>query len=136
MSTDPSQRPEGSKKKTSPFGSIKSEDLMSYARNNTFDTIAYAVLVLGILLLFFQPLLGQLLIGVVAGFYFSKPISRELYNFKNRVTVEPLVHSLILIGTLLGLFICAPGIFIAACLVAWIFHLFEAKKEDDFHSLN
>lgn len=93
------------------------DDMFSYAKSNTRDLIAYVLMILGILLLFFQPLYGGLLIGLVAGAYFSKEILEILRNYEKVIDQEGLVRSLILAGTLLAFFISAPAIFVGMAVV-------------------
>jgi len=83
----------------------KIEDLYRFAQSNTGDTIAYVAMVLGILILFFNPLYGGLLIGVVFGLYFSKEIAIPVRNLEEFIEEMGMVKSLILGGLLLGLFI-------------------------------
>lgn len=89
----------------------------NYAANNTRDIIAYIILVIGIIMLFFQPLYGGLLIGLVAGIYFSKEIIRIIKNCESMVEEEGVVRSIILCGVALAFFISAPAIFIGAAII-------------------
>jgi uncharacterized membrane protein len=86
------------------------------ATNNVRDIIAYVLLILGIILLFFQHLYGGFLIGLVAGIYFSKEIIYLINNYEDFIENEGLVRSLILAGTLLAFLISAPAIFVGIAI--------------------
>lgn len=90
---------------------------LDYFSAGTRDMIAYILLVLGVILLFFQPLYGEFLIGVVAGAYFSKEINDLFKNYQNFIEQQGLVRSLILGGIFIAFLVSAPGIFIGAAFV-------------------
>lgn len=102
-----------------------------YFTGSTRDMIAYVLLIFGVILLFFQPFYGSLLIGVVAGAYFSKEIHDLLTNYQKYIDQQGLVRSLILGGVALAFLILAPGVFIGAILmlVLKLFVFFEDKPE-------
>src|ERR1700753_1440744 len=81
------------------------EDFYTYAKSNIRDMIAYALMVIGIILLFFQPIYGGLLIGIVAGVYFSKEILNWIETYPQFLEDYGLVRSVVLGGLLLALFI-------------------------------
>ena len=90
---------------------------IDYFNSSTREILAYAMLVIGVLLLFFHPLVGEFLIGVVAGAYFSKEINAMIKNYQNVVEDQGLVRSLILGGILLAFLVAAPGIFIGIAFI-------------------
>jgi hypothetical protein len=102
---------------------------IDYFNSSTRDILAYAMLVIGVLLLFFHPLVGEFLIGVVAGAYFSKEINDLIKNYQNVVEEQGLVRSLILGGILLAFLVAAPGIFIgiAFIMILKLFIFFDDK---------
>src|SRR5437868_7544596 len=63
----------------------KIEGLYSYAKSNTMDTVAYVFLIVGLVLLFFQPIYGGALIGIVTGIYFSDEITMLIRHLKDVV---------------------------------------------------
>lgn len=87
--------------------------LLNKATENTRDTISYIILIIGIVLMFFSPLYGGALVGLVAGFYFSSEILSFWKHLNAFVEDEGIVKSLIGLGLLLALFVSAPAIFIA-----------------------
>lgn len=99
--------------------SKKKDDLFAYAKSNKEQTVAYVLLVVGLLfLLFFNNLLGGLIIGMVAGYYFASEIVYYIRNIGQVMGGQNQLHYVILTAVLLGLFIAAPGIFIGALIVA------------------
>jgi len=88
--------------------------VMSFAKSNTKDTVAYVLLFVGILLLFFQPFWGGLIIGAIGGLYFADPIIHWARNFQEYLEREGLVKVLILTCVALGFLIVAPAFFLGA----------------------
>lgn len=88
------------------------ESLMNYAKNNVQDTVAYILMIFGILWMFFQWFYGGLLIGLVTGFYFSKELIHLIKFFNDFVEEQGVSRSLILGGLAVALFFSNPGIFI------------------------
>ena len=77
------------------------------------------LLAIGLLfLLFFNNLLGGLIIGMVAGYYFASEIVYYIRSIGQIMGGQNQLHYVILTAILLGLFIAAPGIFIGALIVA------------------
>lgn len=83
----------------------------------TKDLIAYIILVLGIILLFFQPIYGGLLIGIVTGIYFAKELIAICKDLPGFIDEQGIARSLILGGLTLAFFIAAPAIFVGAAFV-------------------
>jgi hypothetical protein len=90
------------------------DNLYSYAQNNTRDTLAYILMIIGIIFLFFYPLYlyGGFIVGVITGLYFSKELSYVFTTLNDRIEEQGVVRSLILAGFLLALLISAPAIII------------------------
>ena len=81
--------------------------------------IAFALLVIGLLLmLFFHPLIGGLLVGLVVGYFFAHEIIFYLRNLKKITEGHNQVQNIILAGVLLAILIAAPGIVLGAIVVA------------------
>lgn len=91
-----------------------------YAQNNLRDIIAYVLLVLGIILLFFVPIVGGLLIGLISGLYFSKEIITLMKELEDLVETQGLGRSIVLGTVILALFISAPAIFVGAAIMVAI----------------
>lgn len=88
-----------------------------YFQPNPKDLIAYGLLIVGIILLFFSPIYGEILIGIVAGVYFSKEILSVVQDANAQIERIGLSRSLIIAGILLAFLISAPAIFIGAAVV-------------------
>lgn len=109
---------------------IKDSEFYNYASSNREQTVSYVLLALGIIFLFINSFLGGLIVGAVAGYHFSKQIVYYLRNLNNIFEGHEQINYIILTGTLLALFIAAPGIFIGAVLVAIFKEIFLKKKRD------
>src|SRR5262249_11880001 len=90
--------------------------------------IVYLLLFIGLLLTFFGNILvGGLLIGMVAGYYFSGPIIYFVRNLNQIFKGQDQIHYLILAVLAIGLFLDAPGIFIGALVVAAFKHVISGN---------
>lgn len=106
------------------FNSLKKNEnidaMYQYAQENTRDTIAYIVLIIGILLIFFKPFWGGLLVGIVVGIYFYNEILAIVQDLNGFIEAQGMVRSLILGGIAIAFFISAPMIFIGAALAVGV----------------
>lgn len=105
----------------------ESHDLLSYIQSNQRDTIAYVVLVIGVILTLFQFPLGFLLVGIVAGLYFSNEIVSFFQN-ASKWKDEEIPRNLILGGVALALIIAAPFLFLGTVATVAIIELFAKKS--------
>lgn len=84
------------------------DKVCEFSSKNVGDTIAYAILLLGVLLTIFAPhALGLLLVGIVGGFYFGEDrfaILQGLVNVEDRSRFFPAV---ILLGIIIALLVVA-----------------------------
>jgi len=105
------------------------EEIYNYASNNQRDTIAYVVLLVGlILMLFGSPYFGATLVGVIFGLYFSIEIATFFKNYKEYVDRFGQVRSIILGGSLLALLIACPFFFIGAAVAVALREFIRAEK--------
>lgn len=111
------------------FEKLKKEGLYTYAKSNTRDTIAYVLLIIGLILLFFAPFYGGILIGIVIGLYFANEIINVAKNINEFVDKQGVVRSLILGALTLAFFIAAPSIFIGAAITVLAKFLFTEKSK-------
>lgn len=102
------------------------DNFSDYARTHTREMSAYVLLILGIILLFFFPILGQALVGIVAAIFFGRELLDMFLNYDKYMTRWGIEKSIVIIGVLLAFFIEAPIIFIAAGFTLGLKHLFEA----------
>lgn len=121
---DPNKKPNGENKEPQP---PKKDDKIdsftefyNYAGANARDMLAYVLMIIGLILLFFHQFYGGLLVGIVAGVYFSKEILGWIENYPRFLDDQGLVRTVVLGGLLIALFICAPAIFIGMGLVVLI----------------
>jgi len=94
------------------------DDLFSYARSNPRDTIAYVLLIVGIILLFSGGYFfwGGVLIGLVLGFYFGQDLM-DLFKNSNEIAERiGFVKLLVVAAVVLAFFVAAPGIYIGAAI--------------------
>lgn len=97
----------------------KVNDFYTYTISNKEPLITYILLILGLLILLFaHHLLGGLIIGMVAGYYFSSTIISNIRNLGQLMKGQDQVRYIVLASVLLGFFIAIPGIFIGAITVA------------------
>ncbi len=112
---------------TETLDSLKKNDkidtLYNYAQGNTRDTIAYVLLILGIILLFFTPFWGGILVGLVLGLYFYDELISVVKDVNGLIDDQGMVRSLVLGASVLAFFIAAPGIFFGAAIAVGIKHL-------------
>lgn len=106
----------------------KFRGLFDFARTNTKDAIAYIILILGIILLFFERFSGELLIGVIFGLYYANEIQYFFRNFNEFIEAQGIVRGIVLGVTIIALFISAPGIFIGAILAVIVKYLFSSER--------
>jgi hypothetical protein len=125
MSITPENK-EPEKKESS--GEEKLSGLFDYAKTNPKDVIAYIILILGVILLFFERFAGELLIGVVFGLYYSPEIQGLLRNFNEFIEEQGIVRGIVLGVTAIALFISAPGVFIGAVLAVIVKYLFSSER--------
>jgi len=103
------------------------DSVLEYARNNTRDTIAFILLIVGILWMLGQPFNGGVLIGLVVGFYFSRELISYVRDFNSYLEEQGLAKTVILGGGALALFFLAPGIFIGVAVMAALKYLLKSE---------
>lgn len=100
------------------------DDILSYLKANARETIAYILLILGILLIYFEPFYGGTLVGLIAGIYFGDEILAFVQNWKEFIDREGIPRSLVVGGVIFAFFISAPAIFIGAVVALLIKQVF------------
>lgn len=85
-----------------------------FSRDGVIDILAYIVILVGLLFMLFDRFrfMGEMIVGIVTGLYFTTPLINMLNNIRQIVDRIGIVHSVILSGFLAGLLIAAPMIFI------------------------
>lgn len=104
------------------------EGLLDYFKNHSRETISYILLILGILLLFYEPVYGGLLVGIIAGIYFGDELIHYIKNWKTSINSQnryaEVARHLISAGVAIAFFISAPAIFLGAAISIGIKQLF------------
>ncbi|MBN9377442.1 MAG: hypothetical protein BGO14_10140 [Chlamydiales bacterium 38-26] len=103
------------------------DGFLNYAKTNTKDVLAYVILILGVVLLFFERFSGELLIGVIFGLYYAVEIQALFRNFNEFIEEQGIVRGIVLGVVTIALFISAPGIFIGTILAVIIRYLFNPE---------
>lgn len=103
------------------------DSLLTYAQNNTQDTVAFILLIIGILWMLAQPFNGGVLVGLVVGFYFSRELIGFVKNFNGYMEDHGYAKAIILGGGALALFVLAPGIFIGIAIMTALKFLLKAE---------
>lgn len=100
---------------------IKSDDLLGFAKENTKDTIAYVFLIVGFLLLFFEPLYGGTIMGILLGLYFTGELVSFWKKSHELINEWGMVKTLVLAGIALIFFVsnlgCAVIVIVASATV-------------------
>jgi F0F1-type ATP synthase assembly protein I len=107
----------------------KIEGLYNYATNNTRDTIAYILMIVGIVLLFTNPFWGGLIVGLIFGYYFSAELLQIVRSANDLIEQNGMVRSLIFGGLLLALFVAEPAIFIGAAIAVALRQAFNPETK-------
>ena len=106
------------------------EDIYQLASSNLKDTLAYVAMIIGILMLFFEPFYGGAIIGIIAGLYFTKEIITPLKSIESFIEKQGMVRSLILGGLLLGIFIEAPAIIIGMAVAVGLKQIILPENDE------
>jgi hypothetical protein len=112
----------------SPGSPRRQDHLLEYFKNHSREVIAYALLIIGILLLFFQPVIGGIIIGIVAGIYFADEIVAYIVDWRIGMDAHVVTKHLICAGVALAFFISAPAIFLGAAIAIGIKQLFVGQN--------
>lgn len=129
--SSPNQNPKDTKENPSTIPPAKGE-LLDYFKNHSRETISYILLIIGILLLFTEPVYGGLIVGIVAGIYFGDAVISFIKNWKaaivSRNNYSEVARHLILGGLAIAFFISAPAIFLGAAVSIGIKQLFIGQE--------
>lgn len=104
------------------------DDLISYAKANTKDTIAFVLVIIGIVMLFFDTFWGGLLVGAVAGIYFGAEILKFIRNFNEIFEEQGQARGFIGGAVLFAILISVPTLFLGAAITLAIRHLAVDQK--------
>ncbi len=96
------------------------ENFRTYLKFHYADIAVYLVLVLGILLLFFSPVYGQIVVGLVAGVYFHREILGYLSQWKRGIELNKMGKGLVLGGIAVTSVISMPAFFIGMAIAVFV----------------
>ncbi len=96
--------------------------------SSTRDSIAYVILIIGIILLFFHHIYGGLLIGLITGFYFSSELLAFLQAINHLIDEQGIVRSLVAGALFLSLLISAPAIILGMIAAVGIRQILFPEK--------
>lgn len=110
--------------------SKKVDDIYLYAKNNKEETLTYVFLAVGLLLMLFnyKSTLGELIVGLVAGYHFAAQIMPYLRRIGYLFSGPEQLRNIVLTALLIGLFISAPGIVIGALVATGCKEAFLTKS--------
>ncbi len=126
---DKPEQPKRDKTNSSSYPGGNLDEVYSFAQKNPWDTVALAILIIGIIAFLFRAYWGGFLIGLIGGLYFADGIVSWCSNIKSNITSEGIVRSLILGGLFLGLFISAPLLFIGGAMGVGVKQVINARKD-------
>jgi hypothetical protein len=104
------------------------DHLLGYFQQNSREIIAYVLLILGIILLFFDALYGGILVGLVAGIYFGEELIDYFVRWNEGMHKHGVARYLICAGVAVAFFISAPAIFLGAAVAVGLRQLFVEQK--------
>lgn len=90
----------------------------SWAAVHKGDTLAYAVLLIGLILSLIKPWVGHGLVGIVVGIYFAAPVIFWVRNYSEVIEKNWPSKLVALVGALLFLLIVAPMFLVGVALSA------------------
>ncbi len=103
-------------------------EFFHYFGSNQQMIVTTILLVIGlILVLFSNALLGQLIIGLVVGYFFSQEIIYFMQNLAPLLGSHDRLRYIVLAALALALFVGSPGVIIGAILVAAIKEVLKKK---------
>ncbi len=105
------------------------DTIVNYAQSHVLDTIAYIILVIGIIWSFFHPFFGGLLVGLITGWYYYVEIYTLVKGFQEFIDVQGTEKSIVLGAVVLVLLVQAPGVVIGTLLTALIRGVLTTKSD-------
>lgn len=118
----------------SPSKSNKVEELFTFAKENTGDTIAYIFLIIAIFAMLFDPfsMYGALIVGIIFGLYFANELAYWVHDISALIEEHGIVKMLVLAGTILALLIKVPFVFIGIGAIVTV-KVFLLREEGPKH---
>jgi hypothetical protein len=107
----------------------KPDNLLNYFKVHIRETITYILLVIGIILMFFDQLYGGILVGLIAGIYFGDEIVNFIKSWSTTTDSKKVARNLILAGIAIAFFISAPAIYLGAAISIAVKQLFVGAND-------
>lgn len=92
------------------------QGFFDFIMSHKIESLAYVIIILGILLSFFERFLGGIVVGAVFGVYFAMEIQEAYLQFKDFLIHEGIFRGFIIFAMAFALLIAAPGIVIGTIL--------------------
>jgi hypothetical protein len=105
------------------------EKVYHMAKNMQRDTATYIALAIGLVLLYWQPLWGGAIVGVIFGIYFFHEMLPRVKSFRTYLQSEGQAKSIVLAGTVVVLLFLAPGFVLGALAAMGVLSLLARCKE-------
>jgi len=102
--------------------------LVDLFKANIFDTLAYVILTVSLILSFFHPFLGGAIVGTIIGLYFSPHFFRLLKEFKEFLLQEGIFRGFIIIAAIAALLISATGLSIGLLFGIFVRPIFGTNQ--------
>lgn len=102
--TNPNQGP----KKGKPL--VTKEGFFEFVSTHKWDSIAYLLLFIGLIVMFFHDVIGGLIVGVILGIYFSDNLKSRFEQLKEHVEHEGIFKSFVAVAAVIALFISTLGL--------------------------
>lgn len=95
------------------------DNLISFFKENSKETVVYVLLILSLVLLFFDAstMYGGLIIGILFGLYFIDEISGAIKNVHTLIDTYGMMKTLVCGAALLALLIKAPFVILGVAVV-------------------
>ena len=97
---------------TKPEPPHKKETFWEAVLHHKWDSVAYVILFLGLLLSVWKPFFGGIIVGTILGLYLATQLQQQLESFTEHVVAEGIFSGFVMIATLLAIFIASPGLVI------------------------
>lgn len=106
---------------------LNADHIISFVKTHSRESIAYVLLVLGIVLLLFDNIYGGILVGIVTGIYFGDNLVNYIVNWKLSLDSKDMTQNIVLAGASVAFLITSPAIFLGIAISIAVKQLFVSK---------
>lgn len=89
---------------------ITKEGFLEFIQTHKWDSVAYFLLFIGLIVLCFHELVGGLIVGVILGIYFSEELRSRYEQCKNSIEHEGIFRAFVVIAAICALLISTFGL--------------------------